>query len=66
MRFYKIKGKRCLDMTGNLLLHKTKEPITCSIPSAMPHKTQGGHSVSVKKGGRILATIEALNFIWSK
>lgn len=53
-------------MHGNLVLTKNEQLVATSAPSAMPALIQGGVHAYVRKGGKIAATITALNFIWSK
>ena len=66
MLFTKHKGKQHLLMHGNLVLTKNAALISAKAPSHMPAMIQGGDHAFVRKGGRIRATITALNFIWSK
>ena len=66
MFFTKHKGKQHLNMHGNLVLTKNEQLVATSAPSAMPALIQGGVHAYVRKGGKIAATITALNFIWSK
>lgn len=66
MFFSKVKGKQVLNMQGNLVLTKNEKLVAVTVPSAMPARIQGGDHAYVRKGGRIAATLTALNFIWSK
>lgn len=66
MHFYKKKGRVNLDLKGNLVLTKNEKLVTCASKSALPYRIHGGHKAIVKRGGRVRATISALNFIWSK
>jgi len=67
MRFFYKKGRRYLDLRGNLILSKNDNLIEAPAKSAAPY-TKNGTYVMIKKLSfrqKITATYIAIAFIWS-